>query len=72
MNDTLQQQLVTLRHQLQTLQSLHRRTVAALDAFREHLITAGMTAPIIDIAALLAELDSIRARLSGEVHDGLL
>jgi hypothetical protein len=70
MNDILQQQLVTLRHQLQTLQSTHRRAVAALDVFREHLIAAGIAAPISDIAALLAELDCIRHRLSGEVSHG--
>ena len=66
MNDILQQQLVTLRHKLQTLQSTHRRAVRDLDAFREHLIAAGMAVPIIEIAPLLGELDAIRARLSGE------
>jgi hypothetical protein len=66
MNDILRQENIGLRHQLQTLQSMHRRAVAALDAFREHLIAAGMAAPIVEIAALVGELDSIRARLGGE------
>jgi hypothetical protein len=67
-NDILQQENRNLRERLQSVESRKRRAVAALAIFREHLISAGMTAPIIDIAALLGELDCIRRRLSGEVR----
>jgi flagellar motor component MotA len=67
-NDILQQENRHLRERLQAVESRQRQARRALDAFREHMLAAGMTAPIIDIAALLGELDCIRARLSGEVH----
>jgi hypothetical protein len=42
-----------LRHQLQTLVSLHRLTVAALEAFHEHLLAAALPVPILQLAELL-------------------
>jgi hypothetical protein len=68
MNELLAQENRILRGHLQALESRQRQVLRALDAFREHLIAAGIAAPISDIAALLRELDCIRRRLSGEVQ----
>jgi hypothetical protein len=65
MNDILQQENRNLRARLQAVESRQRQASRALDAFRAHLITVGMTAPIIDLAALLGELDAIVALLAG-------
>jgi hypothetical protein len=68
LNELLQRENQILREHLQALESRQRQVLRALDAFREHLMTVGISAPIIDIAALLAELDCIRRRLGGEVQ----
>jgi hypothetical protein len=64
----LQDEIVSLRHRVQTCESRTRLAQQALDALRQRLMAASMTLPIVDMAEVLEQMTRIENLLSdGEV-----
>jgi hypothetical protein len=59
------QTVITLRHQLQTCQSIQRQALRMLDTFRNNLMVLGEEVNVESMAELMGELATIRAQLAG-------